>query len=338
MSRFVAPDLSALGRLPLTVIDFEATEVVRTDYYKAALSAFGIDYDVQVLETDPMRIAYAEGGAYVEMLLDQRINEAMSSLSLATATGSALDHIAATYYGVSRQIKTDADGVEIAETDARFRARIALAPEAFSMAGPEGAYTFHALELDGKQDLADAATYSEEDAATYSAGVPYADAFTRGKRPTAFTGRANGNPVLAPEVLVVVLPTLAYGAADQALIDRVFDAVTADEVRPIGDNVRVEAAEILDYTVNLRIGYEQGSDPAPLVAAVKANLETYTARRRKVGATAERLGLGGAAYISGIENVNLVSPAADVGGGSKQVPNCTAIVVTAVQQSGSWQP
>jgi phage-related baseplate assembly protein len=337
MSRFVAPDLSALGVLPLTDVDFEETEAERVAFYTAALTAFGIQYDVQTLETDPMRIAFSEGGAFQEMLINQRINEAISSLSLATASGAALDHIAATYYGISRQVETDGNGNQLTETDERFRARIALAPEAFSTAGPEGAYTFHALELDGVQDLSDAATYSEEDAAVYTSTVIHADAYTRGKRAAPFAGRDTGNLVFAPEVLVVVLPDLSYGAADQALVDRAFDAVTADEVRPIGDNVRVEAAQIVNYTVAMTISYADGSDPAPLIAAVRRNLETYTARRRKIGIKAEKLGIGGCGYISGIESVTLTQPATDVGGGSKQAPNCTSITVTAVQANGTWQ-
>lgn len=337
MSRFVAPDLSALGDLPLVAVDFDATEASRVEFYKAALTAFGVDYDVETLETDPLRIAYSQGGAGQEVLIDQRINETIRQLSLATASGAALDHIAATYYGISRQSTTSNDGNMIAETDARFRARIALAPEAFSTAGPEGAYTFHVLELDGVQDIADAATYSEEDGATYSVGVIHADAYSRGKRSAPFTGRAHGDPVLAPEILVVILPTIEYGPMDQSLADRAWDAVTSDEVRPIGDNVRIEAAEIIDYAVEMTITYAPGSDPAPLVEAVEKRLADYTAKRRKVGLVAERLGLGGCGYVSNVETVALTSPAVDVAGGSKQAPNCIGITVTAIQATGNWQ-
>lgn len=336
MSRFVAPDLSALGGLPLVSVDHDATEASRVEFYKAALTAFGVDYDVEELETDPLRIAYSEGGAGQEILIDQRINEAISAVSLATAKKDALDHIGATYYGVARQSSIDAEGNVILEEDDRYRARLALAPEAFSTAGPEGAYVFHTVELDGVQDIADAAAYSEEDGATYSDDVLFADAFTRGKRPSAFDGRASGDPVLAPEILLVVLPTAAYGPADQALIDRAWEAVTADDVRPIGDNVRVEAADVVDYSVEMTIRYAPGSDPAPLVEAVTKRIQAYTAKRRKVGLAAERLGLGGCGYISGVEAVSLPAPAADVAGGSKQAPHCTSITVTPMQADSSW--
>lgn len=327
MSKFIAPDLSSLGSLPLVPIDYEATEQARVAQYTAALEARGIEYDVEGLETDPLRIAYSEGGAYVEMLIDARINEAIRALSLATATGASLDHIAATYYGISRL----AD-----ETDERFRARTALASEAWSTAGPEGAYIFHVLELDGTPDIADVAVWGEEDGATYSDTL-HADAYTEGQVATPFTGRGEGDPVLAPEVLIVVLPAVAYGTADAALLSRAYAAATAREVRPIGDLVRIEAAQVVEYAVEVTIRYSYGADPAPLVAEAKARIEAYVAARRRIGVVAERLGIGGAAYVSGVEAVTLASPAADVGGGSKQAPHCTGVTVTAVQADATWQ-
>lgn len=84
-------------------------------------------------------------------------------------------------------------------------------------------------------------------------------------------------------------------------------------------------------------GYAPGSDPVPLVEAVRKALVTYTDKRRRVGLKAERLGIGGCGYVSGVEAVTLKSPTTDIGGGSKQAPNCTGINVVAVQAAGNWQ-
>ena len=336
MSRFVAPDLGALGALPLVPVDYEAAETRRVEYLKAALTAYGIDWDVEALETDPLRIAFTEGGAWPEMLLDQRINESIRKNFITTDDIAALRHIAATYYGISQQVDVDDQGNEVLEDIERFRDRIVLAPEAFSTAGPEGAYTFHTLELDGEQDIADAYTYGEEDEATYSDTL-HADAYSVGKRSTPFGGRDDGDPVRAPEILVVAVPSVAYGAMDQDLLDRAWWAVTSKDVRPLGDNVRVESAEVIDYAVDMTITYALGADPEPLIAQAAAAAGIYVANRRRVGVKAERLGIGGCGYVSGVETVTLTSPATDVGGGSKQVPNCTGITVTAVQSEGSWQ-
>lgn len=317
MSRFVQADLAALGEVPaVSAVDFEAIRTDRISLLMAAFDAAGITYDVETLETDSAVIVEGEAGGYADLLLRQRVNEAVRSLSLATAAGGNLDHIAATYYGISRQ--TD-------ETDDRFRDRIALAPEAFSTAGPLGAYVFHALELDGVADIADAWAYSEEDGAVYTNGL-YA----------GVTEYATNDDVLAPEILLVILPTVAYGACDQELLDRAYEAVTAIDVRPLGDKVTVEPAEVVTYTVSMTITYQRGADPTPLVTEARKRVEAYVAARRKVGLTAEILGIGGSGYVSGVEAVTLTSPAADVGGGSKQAPECTSITITAVQAEGSW--
>lgn len=330
MSRFVQADLAALGDVPAVEdVDFETIRARRGEYLKAALTAFGVDFDVTALETSPLMVAVARGGGYEETLFRQVINEKIRALSLATATGGDQDHIAATYYGISRQSDIDAEGNVVLEDDVRFRERIALAPEAFSTAGPLGAYVFHVLELDGVQDIADAWAYSEEDGAKYTAGL-YA----------GVTPYMTGVDVLAPEVLIIILPTSAYvaenGGTDQALLERAYVAVQADDVRPLGDKVTIEPAQIVNYTVDMTITYARGADPTPLVNEARRRIAAYTAGRRRVGVKAERLGIGGCGYVSGIEAVTLNSPLADVAGGPKQAPNCTSITVTAVQAEGTW--
>lgn len=329
-TRFVPPNLAALGDLPLVDSLYDDLEARRVEFYIAALAAHGIEYDVQNLETDPHRITFSEGGAAVEQLLDERINNAIRFLSLATARDPGLRHIGATYYGVSQQQTTDENGDVVLEETERFRSRIQLAPEAFSTAGPEGAYLFHALELDGVQDVAHAGVLGHEDDATYTDGL-HADAYSMGRKPTPFTNRNTGDPVLPSEVLIVALPSVEYGVADQALLDRVWKALHAADVRPLADAVRVEEPEVIDYEIDIEVVYSRGAAPDPLIAEIEKNAKAYADARRFVGGVAQRLGIASGAFPSNSEFVAVNSPAADVGGGLKQVPNCTGITVTAVQ-------
>lgn len=349
MSRFVAPDLEALGDVPQVVpVVYEDIKTARDEYLVAALARAGITYDVTSLETDPLVIAYSEGGGFQEMNFRQRVNEAIRGLSLATAITGDLDHIGATYAGISRLVYENAEDDQPAnsqwdtlrgkwvETDTIFRARIKLAFEAFSTAGPEGAYVFHALELDGVRDIADAAAYSEEDAATYSDTL-HADAYSMGLISTPFANRDEGDPVLAPEILIVALPTLAYGAANQALLNRVFTACTAEDVRPLGDNVRVEAATITAYNIEVTLYYAPGSDASAMAAAAKARLEAYAADRRRIGLSVQREVIGGRAAVDNSVTVEVVSPATDIEPGSKGVGQVGTVTVTTVQTTGSWE-
>jgi phage-related baseplate assembly protein len=349
MSRFVAPDLEALGDVPQVVaVDYEDIKTARDEFLVAALAQAGITYDVTSLETDPLVIAYSEGGGYQEMNFRQRVNEAIRGLSLATAITGDLDHIGATYAGIGRLVYDNAEDDQPAnsqwdplrgkwvETDTIFRARIKLAFEAFSTAGPEGAYVFHALELDGVRDIADAAVYSEEDDATYSDTL-HADAYSMGLIAAPFTGRDEGDPVLAPEILIVALPTVAYGAADQELLDRVFTACTAEDVRPLGDNVRVEAATITNYDIAVTLYYAPGSDASAMAAAATARLEAYAADRRRIGLSIQREVIGGRAAVDNSVTVDVTSPVADIEPGSKGAGQVGTVTVTTVQTQGSWE-
>ncbi len=349
MSRFVAPNLTDLGDVPSVVpVDFEEIKASRDEYLIAALNRFGIIYDVAKLETDPMVIAFSEGGGYQEMKFRQRVNEAIRALSLATAIGGDLDHIAATYAGISRLVYDNApddqpfnsqwDDVlgKWVELDDIFRSRILLAFEAFSTAGPEGAYTFHALELDGTRDIADVAVYSEEDAAVYTAGL-HADAFSMGLIPAPFTGRDTGDPVLAPEILIVVLPVIGYGAADQSLLDRTFTAVTPKDVRPIGDNVRIEPATVTAYNIEVTLYYAPGVDVSAMATEAKRRLTAYAQSRRRIGLSVQREIIGGRAAVDDNVTVEVTAPATDIEPGSKGVGQVGTIIVNTVQTQGSWQ-
>lgn len=349
MSRFVAPELESIGDVPQVVpVVFEDIKAGRDAYLVAALARLGITYDVTKLETDPLVVAYSEGGGYQETLFRQRVNEAIRGLSLAKAIGGDLDHIGVTYAGIGRLVYDNAEDDKPAnsqwdatrgkwvETDAIFRARVKLAFEAFSTAGPEGAYLFHALELDGVRDVADAAIYSEEDAATYS-NTLHADAYSMGLVALPFSGRANGDPVMAPEVLIVVLPTRAYGAADQALLNRVFTACTAQDVRPLGDNVRIEAATVTTYNITVNLYYAPGADTGTIVASAKARLEAYAADRRRVGFSVQREVIGGRAAPDNSVTVEVVAPATDIMPGSKGAAQVGTVTVNAIQIPGTWE-
>jgi len=336
MSRFAAPDLSSLPDLPLDDPEFATIVSARLADYRARAIADGVEYDVGELLSDPITIAQ-EVGADRELELHAKINDDVRLVMLVTSWGAGLDHIAATYYGISRLIVTPATDTDpaVMELDDDFRARIALAPEAFSTAGPEGAYLFHTLELDGLRDIADAAVYSMEDAATYSVGLN-ADAYSRGLRSDPFLGRADGDPVLAPEVLIVIVPTLAYGAVDQPLLDRAFDAATAKEVRPKGDNVRIEPATDIQYSVVGKIRIKPGADATLLLAEAQSRVEKYTAARRRVGRMVQLLGLGGAMKVTDVEEIEITSPAADIDPGSKGVATVIDITLTAEISEDTW--
>ncbi|WP_353269621.1 baseplate J/gp47 family protein [Wolbachia endosymbiont (group A) of Myopa testacea] len=92
-----------------------------------------------LVESDPA-IKILEVAAWRELLLRQRINEAVKSNLLKFATGEDLDNLAE-FYGVERQKEED---------DERFRKRIKAKIMGWSTCGSKEYYRYHALSADSR--------------------------------------------------------------------------------------------------------------------------------------------------------------------------------------------
>lgn len=154
MSRFSAStiDLSTFpAPAALETVDVEALILQARDAFTAqwelerAKNPALPPIDTVDLESNPVR-KVLEAFAYELMRVRQRVNEAVLSCMVATATGDDLANLGL-FFGV-----TKVEG----ETEESFRKRIVLAPEGFSTAGPVGAYQFHAVSADpvGIKDVA----------------------------------------------------------------------------------------------------------------------------------------------------------------------------------------
>ena len=178
------------------------------------------------------------------------------------------------------------------ETDAALRQRVLLAPEGYSTAGPEGAYIFHALNAD---------TDVKNVSAVQSA---------------------------PGTVTVTVLSKTGDGTAPQALLDTVEAALNAKEVRPLTDNVIVQGAAIINYTVTATLTFYDGPDRALVLAEAQAAIEALTLKRHAVGADVTRSAIFAALHREGVQNVTLTAPAADLAITSAQAGYCTGITLT----------
>ncbi|MHC1683677.1 MAG: baseplate J/gp47 family protein [Clostridiaceae bacterium] len=117
------------------------------------------------------------------------------------------------YVNTIQNIETSKGGSE-RETDDRYRERIGLAPESFSVAGPEGAYEYFAKSAD--VDIVDT------EIITPSPGV----------------------------VKIIVL--MKNGAIpSQDVLDKVITECTPKNRRPLTDNVQVGAPTVVTYDINL---------------------------------------------------------------------------------------
>ena len=277
--RFFSADLSQLAKAALIeTIDYEAIltaqkawVIARWDEYRAGRSDLPA-LDTLMLETEPITIML-EAFAFRETLLRALVNDKARAVLLAYATGSDLDHLGALFSTARRDISA---GVK--QGDAEYREELQLSPEAFSVAGPEGAYIYFARR--SHESISDAAAIN-----------------------TPGSNRVD----------VVLLARDGDGTASADAISAAYMALSPKTTRPLTDDVRVRAATILVTAVDLVLKVRAGPSPEAIRSAAVAAVNSYIAARRRIGSALRVDGLIGAARAGGdIEQAIVNSPSADV--------------------------
>lgn len=293
MAGFTAVDLSQLPAPNVVeTLSYEAIFAARRAEYIALTEAAGQVYTALV-ESDPVYILI-QASAYRELVWRQRVNDAARAVMVAYAVKSDLDQLAAGF-GVKRLQLAPGDPAHsippTMESDTDLRRRIILAPEGFSVAGPEGAYIYHALSASG--DVLDASATSP-----------------------------------APcEVVVSVLSRVGNGAADAGLVAAVDAVLGADNVRPLTDLVTVQSATIIEYAIEATIYTYAGPDSAVVLAASRARLDAYVDESHRLGRDITMSGLYSVLHSPGVQRVELTAPVADIVVDRTQAAYCTGITI-----------
>ncbi len=330
MSRFAALDLARLPPLQLDPRAYEPVLAARLAELRDRLAARGIAWDVGSLETDPLVIT-EEHAAYREFYAYARRDEAIRAVMLATAWGGFLDHLGA-LFGVARKLLAEATAADAAvmEGDEEFRQRIALAPEAWSTCGSEGAYLYFALAVDGVKHAAVYGPMSTHTIAGVSQPVQV---------PVGHPRNSTGAPIAFPpgQVHVVIVSAAGNGAADAPLTAKVQAELSAAEKRPIADWLTVTSALITEYQITAVLRVGPGADPAVVKAAAETRLAAYTQRQHRAGAVVLRQAIAGACMlfdasgVPGADEAVIALPAADVIPGPYGAPFCAGITITVEQ-------
>jgi len=280
LSRLPAPDI-------IEALDFETIQA------DAVARMVELMPDFENRDSDPVT-KLLQVVSYIVQLVRQRVNDAARAVMPAYAVGADLDNIAA-LFGITRLTITPADTVlgipAVMESDTDFRRRMVLAPEGYSVAGPEGAYIFHALSADG--DVLDASATSPDPG----------------------------------EVLVSILSRTGSGAASPELIATIAAYVSDETRRPLTDFVTVQSADIVEYDVVATLTTFSGPDGGVVLAAAQASLDAYVESSHRLGRDITRSALFAALHVEGVQNVVLTSPAADIVISRTQAPYCTGTTV-----------
>lgn len=272
-----------LSQLPSpTIIEALDFETILADVKAVMVAAFPEDQQAVVaaaltLESEPLTII-AQAMAYRELLLRQRINEGAAACMLSHATGDDLDNIAANL-DTERLVITEATDTSdaVTEGDEALRLRAQAAFEGMSVAGPSAAYEYFARSASGQ--VSDARATSPSPA----------------------------------EVVVAVLSTEGDGTASAALLDAVAAAVNDEEVRPLGDRVTVQSAEIVEYDIDATLYLYPGPESEPIINAAMASLKAFLADNdKKIGRDIVRSAISAALHVQGVQRVVINTPAADL--------------------------
>lgn len=287
MASFTAVDLSKLQAPDLIeALNFETIFVDALAQFRKLLPEFSA-----LTEADPV-YKILQLFAARELLLRQRANDKAQQTMLAFATGSNLDHLGA-LFGVARLLLDPGNSQTGApptyESDVDFRRRIQLAPEGFSVAGPKGAYIFHALSASA--DVMDASA----------------------------TSPAPG------QVLVTVQSRTGDGTAPQELLDEVVAVLADDGVRPLTDEVAVQSAEIIPYAIRGRLYTYAGPDSAVVIREALRSLQAYLAEAHRIGRDVPESAIKAKLFADGVQRIELDEPAADILISRTQAAYCTAI-------------
>jgi len=261
--------------------------------------------EVLTLESDPAA-RLLQVFAYREMYLTARINDATRANVLASAAGQDLDGLASRYNIERLTIQPanpDANPPEpaVMESDDALRRRVQMAFDGLNTAGSIDGYIFHALGADGL----------------------VRDALATSPQPT--------------EIELTILSNEGNGHASNQLIEtvRAHFGISADgsqqlgtsKVRPQGDRVSVQSAEIISYQVSAIIYLQQGPDASVIRQQAIADAQHYADEQHRLGADITRSGLHRALHQPGVDNVELTSPPGNISVNGTQAAYCTSIDV-----------
>jgi len=170
-------------------------------------------------------------------------------------------------------IETSQGGTDEEDEDS-YRERIHLAPEGFSVAGPEGAYEYFAKQ---------------------------------------YSSLVDDVKINSPSDGVVDIRVLLKSGElpDESFIDRISEYLSAKERRPLTDHVQVSAPDVVNYNIELTyyISSENISQESLIKSKVQDAIEEYEIwQRSKIGRGINPSELVTKIRLAGAKRVNVVSP------------------------------
>lgn len=264
--------------------------------------------ELLALESEPLT-KYLQENAYREMVLRQRINEAAAAGMLAANFGADIDGVAGRY---------ETQRLE-GETDERLRERTQLAFYQVAAAGPADRY--RRVALDAHPDVVQVDAWQERP------GVVRIALLTRHTLPRADANDeqlAIGHALFQQpdDTAMATIVGPATGIAANAAKARLL----ADDVQPVGVDLRIGVADIATYRIAATLVVPRGPDPQRLLAAAHDQLAGYL-QAAAFRVDVHRQALHAALLPEGARTVELAAPADALPRGPGQLAVCTEVAI-----------
>lgn len=282
------PPPEVIATLDYEIILSEVKEDIISAYPEEKQSAIAAAME---LESEPLNVI-AQVFAYREMLKTQEVNDSAAACMLSHSSGSNLDNLAANNNTKRLTITEATDSTDaVMESDSKLRLRAQAAFEGLSVAGPTAAYEYFAKSASGK--VADAKASSPAPA----------------------------------EVIVSVLSSEGDGTASVELIATVNAALSDESVRPVGDRLTVQSAEIINYEIVASLYFYPGPESEPIADAAEKALQDWLADQGNIGRDVALSAIMAALHVQGVQRVEIQSPPGNVVISDTQAARCTSVTI-----------
>lgn len=285
-------------------LDYEAIRQSAIDY----LISLDTEYTA-ILESDPA-LKIIEAFSYRELILRQRINDAARASTITDALNNDL-----VVQGALFQV-----GKMEGETDTAYRRRVQLGFYKAAVGGPWQSYQFQALSADVA--VVDAGVTSPEPGDIAVTVLAYEDVEASSvSADTILLGKA-----LFAQPANSSMARVLCGSSSTVL-KKVRAALTGDATQPLTDSVVVRPPSVLRFAIDAKLVIYPGPDASTVKASALASLALYLQSIRKVGYDATVSGIIAALKVGGVQNVIMLSPAADVVATNYDLAVCAAVNV-----------
>lgn len=246
-------------------------------------------------ESEPLT-KFLEENTYRELILRNRINQAALAVLLAFAQGDNLDAVAANF-DVVRLVIVEAtqNSAAVYESDDALRTRVQMKFDSLSTAGPENSYKYHCFSADG---------------------------------------RVSDVSVISPNPAYVTVSILQADSENNAASDELLEIVAAalspEDVRPIGDRVTVQSAQIVNYTIDADIYVSKDPEGATLLEQATTNIQNYISYAKRIGRSVYLSAIYAQLHVSGVSRVVIHQPSEDIELTQEQASFCTSLNIQLV--------